>query len=127
MLESATPKTTYDLIRYNPHLLRDLERALEAQQLLQAPEEKLGQTRTQLLTVYLLADELDRGIVLAEEMLRRPGITPGQRVDVLEAYAWLLVRKGHPQRALDEVNRYLLAGGAPTTYDPAHLPLLLIR
>jgi hypothetical protein len=46
---------------------------------------------------------------------------------VLEAYAWLLVRKGHPQRALDEVNRYLLASGTSTTYDPAHLPLLLIR
>jgi tetratricopeptide (TPR) repeat protein len=129
MFEAYYPKGTYDLLRHNPHRVRNLERALEVQTLLGAAAEKQTRIRERLLEAYQFEDRVDRAVAVAEELLRQPGLRPSRRADVLDELVWLLLRKGQSSRALDEVNRHLLCETAGPTghYRREYLPLLVSR
>jgi len=130
MLRAYLPGGTFDLLRHNPHLIRNLERARDVEHYLKAPAPSQARTRYQLLQAYLVEDRTAQARNLAEELLRNSTLAPARRIDVLEDRVWLLLRDGQPQRALDEVNAQLLARrgeSAVAQYRRAFLPLLLSR
>jgi tetratricopeptide (TPR) repeat protein len=126
MLEASHPGGTFDLLRHNPHRVRDLERALEAERLLGAPAKRQAQTKYELMQVCMVEGQTPRAISLAEELATDKALSADNRIDSILDLASLLCQSGQTHRALDEINRQLLAG-EPGRYRTAYLPLLLAR
>ncbi len=130
MLRAYQSGSTFDLLKYDPHRIRNLERAVDVQRVLRAPAARQARTQYRLLEACLMEGEERRALRLAEELLANPSLTASCCVDVTEEYVALLVRDGQAQRALDAVNQRLLAGEGSVpgaSYRRAYLPLLRAR
>jgi hypothetical protein len=120
------------LFRIQPEPVSDLRNLLLVQEFFNTPRATRWQTKFCLVEAYHEADRPEdtgagnrrQALQLAGELLREP-LPVWLRTWVLNQYAWLLLRSGDPQAALDEVDRWLIApGGGPVQ---EFLPLFLER
>jgi tetratricopeptide (TPR) repeat protein len=118
---------------YNPHLTRNLERAVAVGEYLQVPPAERQGTVGVLARAYQMAGQPDNALRIATAVVEAWG-SPGNpdvqmQVHLLEDFTWLLRQHGQADRALEEIDRWLFESPGVVRHDDrgAALRLLIER
>jgi serine/threonine protein kinase len=111
---------------HDPERVKRFRRAMEVDEILDAPLAHRYWTRWFLLRALRADNQLPQAIALAEEVLRQsPVEETSPAIQYAQEYGWLMRNRGQPERALHEIDRRLFE--APGVYRTALLPLLIER
>jgi WD40 repeat protein len=128
ILEAYHPKMSgqpYQLIKYDPTRVRDLERAATVEELFGASPLARAGTKVHLIEALEVESQDALAAIALKELLRAPNLQSVFYVWATRELAWMHMRQGEPDRALQVVNERLIEGAG--VYRPDALPLLLTR
>jgi eukaryotic-like serine/threonine-protein kinase len=105
--------------------LRDIRRALQVQDMLNADDHERQMTKWRLVDILRVSGDLEGALKELRQLLDDPGLPPDERVEVLRDFVWVRIEQGEvgAREALDRVNDRL----AGDRLRPEDAPLLMER
>jgi tetratricopeptide (TPR) repeat protein/tRNA A-37 threonylcarbamoyl transferase component Bud32 len=116
---------TYFIVRPDPNRIRKRERLLAVQSLLSAPRDQINASKLLLAQTYHEEERLNVAVEKVEELLADETLSRLTRIDALDAYVWMMIRKHSPETALAAIDRWLKDDTGSDRVE--FLPLLIPR
>jgi tetratricopeptide (TPR) repeat protein len=127
MTDSFRSAGGFDLheFKLHPGKVAILKRCDQLEGIFHVHPEKRQETKYGLLKASSVSGDLDGAIRIGEEALALEGLSANRRMVILEDLVWAFLLKKQPQKALSEIERWLLK--KPGVFQDEYIPLLHSR